>query len=231
MLTPTQHEYAPISTGVIRAESNRIFRFTETKENETTFELLFDFDLKGNFPSIVTENVLLPIALAAPARIQRYFLQMKELKDFDLEGVDGRMLARVMMDEISSLSGDRRDLALATFIHRTAALRQVILSHSWFKDLIVNISIGNRRFVKFESSGRSDIELRFFTSKDASASSKKLMKLILGNPPALAVSEWIGASAALRQLDAEVVMFRPFVTGIVDCLLDRVDWGLRLRVL
>ena len=141
------------------------------------------------------------------------------------------MLAQIMMDDIKVFSGDEQVRTLTTFIQRSFSLQRVTHKYPWFDDLILSISLGQRRFAMFESVGKTTGSLFSFTKDQAFLSQRRLAKLILHSAPSLAVDEWISTSAALTELDAEFkTLFRPFVICVVKCLLERHDWGVVLRV-
>ena len=197
---PAHHEDAPPSPDTVRAESTRVIRFTEVKDRVVKYELLFSFDLKGNFPSMLTEKVVIPVSMGSASRIQTYFLQIQSPADFDVGGEDGSMLGQLLMDTIGTKKGEDLNAALSKFFHRTAALREMGAKYIWFEGLVVDLVAGKKRFAKWESVVKSDTTLAKFTPPDAVVAAKLFAKVLVGNTYRDAVEEWMEAYEALQQV-------------------------------
>ena len=228
VLNPTTHKTMPPAFDAVRGETTRVFRITEMKPGVSKYELIFHVDLKSAMPSNVVENSVMPASMLSAANIQMYFLQMKTSGDFDDDGEDGKMMGQLLMDLIrnKSVGGDERDEEIVTFCRRTAALREISTRYSWFEVLIVTI-IGNA--MRPVSSNQTSLES--FTNSDALKVGRSLA-FVLGSSLThdAAVDEFMMTFPAMKALDLEFRMFRPFLLSIAKCLLEKSDWGMRMRV-
>ena len=226
---PTDHDLAPADMSFVRAENTRAYRLTEVKPGVTNVELVFLLDLKGHLPTYITENIAIPNSLASPAFQQEYFLQAKEYVDFDEGGEDAAMLGSLLMIKTRTAKNSKDDLEMvvATFFHRTAALRYVQTEFPWFDVLIITI-LRN----KLRHPANNKTELSLFAASDAEAVGRSFSIALLSNTThEAAIEEWTLSYPAMRELERKFGrLFLPFLSTIAKCLLEGADWGLKMRV-
>ena len=226
VLLPSSHKDKPVRDDVVRAESTRIFRFSEVSPLITEYDLVQHFHLKGKVPRFITENYTLPVALRAPSTIQKYFLQIKRFEEYDKKGENGRILGILLVESLAKKRGREREVELLTFFSRTAALRDLAIKLPWLKIMIFHISLN-----KLRSVNRCGTILSQFSSVDAENVGKSFASVLATNATHdAAVDEFLLFYPALKQLDVEVDLLRPFLEGIAMCLLENGDFGMKLRV-
>ena len=225
---PTEHGKAvKLSSDVVRGEIVRATRIVEVSPGVTRLTNTFTIDMKGLLPSTITKNFVIPAGVQGTYRLQKYFICMKQISEFDKHGEDAAILATIMMDDILSQSSKaNREGEMKQYFVRASFLRAVSSQYPWFQALLWNI-IRN----KVRPARASQSSLMTLSSADAEAISKSFAVTLLGSTTAeMATDEWILAYPAMRELDKELAMFRPFVTVVARVVLGRATWGSKMRV-
>ena len=219
---PANHDKAPPSRDVVRGESIRAIRLREMAPGVTNFTLMFTMDLKGNIPSYITNNYVIPGNLEIPLVYQRYFQLIKPMSEFDKNGEDAKMLAQLLLDDIESKSSAADRLAaLQLYFIRTESLRFIATTYPWFEELLWHIIDDNQ---PMQICLPRSTTLSAFSPADATAAGRSFATCLRGSlTPQLAVNMWFTMwDPAMAQLDAEFPLFlRPFVTRVAKCLLDK----------
>ena len=216
---PGDHESAPPSPNIVRAESVRAIRLTEVSPGRTQYMLTFTMDMKGFFPTIFTNSVVIPANFDAAGRYQKYFMLIRPMSEFDEKGEDAAMLAQLMLDDIESqgAAADRKTAFLVYFI-RAESLRFIAMAYPWFSTLLWHIieSRSMRTCIPCSTT------LNFFTLSDASSVGSSFDACLRGSlTPELAVDAWLATYSAMGELDSEFALFRPLVARIAKFLLEK----------
>jgi hypothetical protein len=106
----------------IRAEGTRCIRATQTAVGVTRVEYACSLDLKGHFPSWLTERVAIPGLLGLPYELQTYFTHV--MPPPNCTAADGTLLGHLIMDTAEAAKKPERASAVQTFVGRTAILRE-----------------------------------------------------------------------------------------------------------
>jgi hypothetical protein len=106
----------------IRAEGTRCVRATQTAPGVTRIEYACSLDLKGRFPSWLTERVAVPTLMNTPYNLQTYFTHV--MPPPSCTAADGTLLGHLIMDTAGAAKKPERASAVATFVERTAILRE-----------------------------------------------------------------------------------------------------------
>ena len=244
---PTDHAEIPFFSEDIRGETTRVGRLTQVGVDVVLIDYIFDFDFKGDFPSVVTERVAIPGLTGGISRQQLYFMHLKELSDFDEGGEDAAMLGQLLFDFVTlkknavvavtkkqpwwgrkSKEGGLA-IALRTFFIRSAALRKVSTEYSWFESFILQL-LTNKVQLRIT---RNIVNPLSSLSHDEACSIGKAFAVILltNSTPIDAVNEFILSYPVLQQLDSLLPIFRPLLVAIAKNLLIQADWGMKFRVL
>jgi hypothetical protein len=102
-------------------------RLTVLAEGVTNVEYACTMDLKGRFPSWLTNSKIIPNLMALPYMLQGYFAQIRPIDDCTAK--DGAFIGHMMMNAALKASKARRAEVVAAFISRTAMLREAPLAN------------------------------------------------------------------------------------------------------
>ena len=222
---PTIHEGAPPSPDLVRASSVRSIRLKALSPSETEFTQTFTMDLKGHFPTAVTNAVVIPSNLHAPVQYQKYLMLVKPASAFDDKGKDAKMLGQLLMDDLLGLSSSDIPAVTSIFFFRSSFLRSLSKEYSFVKVLLDTILVNKIRPPKSCSTA-----LNSFTDDDAKTSGRMLALMLISNPSgAEAVDEWFLNDPAMQELEVKVPLLRPFLNVVAQNLLQRAVWGSAFR--
>ena len=105
----------------LRAETEQCMRLTCIAEGVTTVEYACSTDLKGSFPTWLTNSLIIPTLTALPYMLQEYFAQIRPIEDCGSH--DGTLIGHMLMNAALKATRRHRAAAVATFILRTEMLR------------------------------------------------------------------------------------------------------------
>jgi hypothetical protein len=111
----------------VRAEVARCIRLTVAAEGVTNVEYACILDLKGRFPSWLTNSLIIPTIMALPYDLQEYFAQIRPIDDCGAQ--DGAFIGHMLMNAALKASRRYRAEAVATFFSRSDMLREAPLAH------------------------------------------------------------------------------------------------------
>ncbi len=105
----------------VRAELVRCIRATYLEEGATRVEYACSVDLKGRFPTWITNSIATPNLMHLPFTLQEYFLQIRRIEECNAQ--DGAFIGHMLVNAALSVKKARRAEVAATFISRTEMLR------------------------------------------------------------------------------------------------------------
>ena len=105
----------------VRAELVRCIRLTRLAHGATRVEYACSVDLKGRFPTWLTNSLVIPTLMHLPFTLQEYFLQIRRIDECTAQ--DGAFIGHMLMNAALSVKKARRAEVAATFILRTEMLR------------------------------------------------------------------------------------------------------------
>jgi hypothetical protein len=106
----------------VRAELSRCIRATPTAVGVTRIEYASALDLKGHFPSWLTERVVIPVLMRLPYDLQTYFTHV--MPPLSCTAADGALLGHLIVDTAEAAAKPERASAVWTFVERTATLQE-----------------------------------------------------------------------------------------------------------
>jgi hypothetical protein len=99
-VTPSDESHA------VRAEGARCMRFTVLARGVTNVEYACTLDLKGHFPTWLTNSQIIPSLMELPYDLQEYFAQIRPLGDCTAQ--DGAFIGHMLMNTALKASKRRR---------------------------------------------------------------------------------------------------------------------------
>jgi hypothetical protein len=112
----------------VRGEASRVFLLTEAGVHMTKLEYYCRVDFGGHSSVWMTANAASTMLMNLPYRAQQYFQQLQPCKEYTMH--DGRRLGHMLMDLALSKKGRRLEVAMATFVVQTAALRDAPMPYA-----------------------------------------------------------------------------------------------------
>jgi hypothetical protein len=106
----------------IRAEATRCVRATQTAAGMTRIEYACSLDLKGHFPSWLTDRLAIPSLMRLPYDLQTYFTHV--MPPSSCTAADSTHLGHLIVDTAEAAKKPERVSAVRTFVERTAILRE-----------------------------------------------------------------------------------------------------------
>jgi hypothetical protein len=106
----------------IRAEVVRCVRATHTAPGVTRIEYACSLDMKGHFPSWLTDRLVIPTLMRLPYDLQTYFTHV--MPPPSCTAADGTLLGHLIFDTAEAAKKPERASAVRTFVERTAILRE-----------------------------------------------------------------------------------------------------------
>jgi hypothetical protein len=106
----------------IRAEGMRCVRATQTAPGVTRIEYACSLDMKGRVPSWLTDRLIIPTLMEIPYELQTYFTHV--MPPPSCTAADGTLLGHLIVDTAGAAKKPERASAVATFVARTAILRE-----------------------------------------------------------------------------------------------------------
>ena len=105
----------------VRAEGVRCIRLTRLAHGATRLEYACSVDLKGRFPTRLTNSIVVPTLMDLPLTLQEYFQQIRPIGE--CTALDGTRIGHMLIHAALDVKKARRGEAVATFISRTEMLR------------------------------------------------------------------------------------------------------------
>jgi hypothetical protein len=208
----------------VRAELVRCIRLTRLGHGATRVEYACSVDLKGRFPTQLTNAIVIPTLMGLPYVIQQYFLQIRRIDECTAQ--DGAFIGHMLMNAALSVKKARRAEVAATFISRTEMLRDAPAA---------NLGPLLRSLVCCESHDllAGDVATQDpaqLTAVDACTIANGITAICRGHvSTANAVAEVLDKYRVIRTMAEQCVWFEPML-GVVVLSLMAASVGTKLRL-
>jgi hypothetical protein len=181
-------------------------------------------DLKGRLPMWITNRIALPALMALPYGLQTYFAQIRPIGDCTAE--DGEFIGHMLMDAALKAPKAQRKEAVATFIARTAMLREASVANLATM-LQSMISKKRHNILAGDVATQATAEL---TAADARVIGDGITSIRRGHVvPTKVVQEVLAQYPVLRTAVQQYPWFEPMLTVIITRLME-ASIGKKLRL-
>ncbi len=208
----------------LRAEVVRCIRLTRRAHGATRLEYACSVDLKGRFPTWLTNSVVVPNLMHLPFTLQEYFQQIRPIDE--CTALDGVFIGHMLMNAALSVKKARRAEVAATFILRTEMLRDAPAANlgPLLRSLVCNES---HDLLAGDVATQDPAQL---TAADACTIADGITTMRRGHvSTANAVAEVLDKYHALRTMAEQCVWFEPML-GVVVLSLMAASVGTKLRL-
>jgi hypothetical protein len=204
-VAPTDEAHA------VRAEGTKCLRLTDMEDGTTKVQFACTLDMKGIFPTWFTNKIAIPTLQDLPYVLQEYFLQIRPIGECTAE--DGRFLGHMLMNAALKAKKPQRAKIVATFISRTAMLREASLANL---DILLKSIICKE---SYEDGLDRDVKTQdpeHVTSADAETIGDRITAIRHSHTvPAKAVAEALAKYAVLRAMAQRCEWFEPMLLVIL----------------
>jgi hypothetical protein len=208
----------------VRAELVRCIRLTRLAHGATRLEYACSVDLKGRFPTWLTNSLVIPTLMGLPYELQEYFLQIRRIDECTAH--DGAFIGHLLMNAVLGAKKARRAEVAATFILRTGMLRDAPAANlgPLLRLLVCNES---HDLLAGDVATQDPAQL---TVADARTIAKGIATIRRGHvSTANAVAEVLDKYRVMRTMVDQCVWFEPML-GVVVLSLMAASVGTKLRL-
>jgi hypothetical protein len=217
-VTPSDESHA------VRAETVRCIRLTFIAEGVTKIEYACSVDLKGHFPTWVTNSKIIPTLMHTPYTLQEYFAQIRPIDD--CAAPDVVLIGHMLMNAEQQASKRHRAEAVAAFISRTAMLRDAPLAHL---DTMLQSLICSRGLRVLAGAAATQDPAQLMAA-EADIIGEGIMSIIRSQMmPAKAIAEVLDRYPVLRSTAQHCAWFEPMLAATIARRM-AISIGKKLRL-
>ena len=209
----------------VRAKAIRCLRATRISDDVSKVELACSLDLRGTFPTWLTNLVAIPNLCNQPYDLQSYFLQIRPPSDCSVG--DGTCLGNLLVDVAEAAKKPDQASAIRIFVERTAMLRECGCAN--LSDMLIG-ALGTQTF----SVRPKDVltaDPAALTAAEAEAIGRGLECIVrLSTTHTEAVDDLLRKYPALAVTGQRHVWFRAMLEAIAKRRMASAPFGLKLRL-
>ncbi|GMH47422.1 hypothetical protein TrVE_jg4853 [Triparma verrucosa] len=217
---------------VIRASFHAVYCLTQLDDGTTDVQMGFHINFGGHLPKAIVNGFIIPSTDRVISKHLVYFANSLTLDN--LKEADGKLLGEILVNQIKKARtrggwkkrADLGKVGVDEFLYISAAMRQLLPLHPWFRALLHEISLNQVKGARTVATALSDMK-----DHDAINLAKGMSTIVLSNTEApSAVDHWIAQNLALEEFEKEHQWMRSFFVEIAQYNLNTSNFGLRLRV-
>jgi hypothetical protein len=188
-------------------------------------EYACSLDFRGRTPRWFANSVAVPQLMMLPYKLQTYFLQVKSPNSS--AAADGALLGHILFDAVEAAKKPERASAVATFVQRTAILRE---SGVACLDALLTASLGESGHDLLPQAVATS-DPATLTAVEATTIGRGLDAIIrVSAAPSEAVDEFVQAYAALGVAAQQRDWLRPMLETVAKRRAETAPLGLKLRL-